>query len=244
MASAEGRELTPEGSGDRERLAQDLLGHEFGRKELITEALTHRSAAQGRARLRATGSNERLEFLGDRVLGLLIAEWLIERFPDEPEGKLGLRFADLVSREALAEIGTGIGYGRTVTTGTASAATASAGTNVLADAMEAALGALFLDAGLEQARLFVRRAWASRIEAQILPPEDPKTMLQMWLQGRGKPLPIYQVVSSEGPSHAPSFVISVTGAGRTGTGKAGTKRAAERAAAAALLAQLAPEKLR
>ena len=237
---AEGRELTPAVSGENLRLAQALLGHEFNRPDLLSEALTHRSAAHGRSRRTSGGSNERLEFLGDRVLGLLIAEWLIERFPEEQEGKLGLRFADLVSREALAEIGTRIGYARAVSLGAASAATEAAGANVLADAMEAALGALFLDAGLEQARLFVRRAWEARIGAQVLPPEDPKTSLQMWLQGRGKPLPVYEVVSAEGPSHAPVFVIRVSGAGKSGSGEAGTKRAAERAAAAALLAQLVP----
>jgi ribonuclease-3 len=240
----EGRELISDSAGERLRLAQDLLGHHFAHPELLAEALTHRSAAQGRVNRRPTGSNERLEFLGDRVLGLLVAEWLIERFPEEQEGKLGLRFADLVSREALADIGTSIGYARAVNLGTASAATEAAGANVLADAMEAALGALYLDSGIDQARLFVRRAWEKRVAAQILPPEDPKTLLQMWLQGRGKPLPVYTVVSAEGPSHAPTFVISVTGAGRSGTGEAGNKRAAERAAAAALLAQLAPAERR
>jgi ribonuclease-3 len=230
--------LTLESAGGNLHLAQDLLGYTFRRPDLLSEALTHRSAAQGRKRIRGMGSNERLEFLGDRVLGLLIAEWLIERFPNEQEGKLGLRFADLVSREALAEVGTRIGYAKLVSLGTASAATQAAGANVLADAMEAALGALFLDAGLDEARRFVRGAWEPRIGQQILPPEDPKTTLQMWLQGRGKPLPVYQVVSMEGPSHAPKFVMSVSGGGRTGTGQAGTKRAAEREAAADLLAQL------
>ena len=235
----EGRELTADPGAARIRLAQDLLGHEFARPELLAEALTHRSAAQGRSR-RGTGSNERLEFLGDRVLGLLIAEWLIERFPDEQEGKLGLRFADLVSREALAAIGNSIGYGKAVSLGTPSAATEAAGANVLADAIEAALAALYLDSGLDQARHFVRRVWEKRITGQVLPPEDAKTTLQMWLQGRGKPLPVYDVVAATGPSHAPHFVISVTGAGKTGVGEGGTKRSAERAAAAALLAQLVP----
>ena len=230
--------MTPEDAPGNLHLAQDLLGYTFRRPDLLSEALTHRSAAQGRKRSRGTGSNERLEFLGDRVLGLLIAEWLIERFPDEQEGKLGLRFADLVSREALAEVGTRIGYAKLVSLGTASAGTQAAGANVLADAMEAALGALFLDAGLDEARRFVRGAWEPRIEAQILPPEDPKTTLQMWLQGRGKPLPVYEVVNTQGPSHAPKFNISVSGGGKSGKGEAGTKRAAERAAAADLLAQL------
>ncbi len=86
----------------------------------------------------------------------------------------------------------------------------------------------------------MRRAWEGRITAQTLPPEDAKTTLQVWLQGRGRKLPVYTVLSAEGPSHAPKFTVSVTGAGLTGVGEAGTKRAAERAAAAALLAQLRP----
>ena len=239
-APDEGHQLSQTSAGARLALAQDLLGYRFRRPELLAEALTHRSASQGRLRTRGTGSNERLEFLGDRVLGLLMAEWLIERFPDEQEGKLGLRFADLVSREALTEIGARIGYARAVTLGAPSAASEAAGANMVADALEAALGALYLDSGIEEARRFVRRAWEERIAAQVLPPEDAKTILQMWLQGRGKPLPAYAVVSSEGPSHAPTFTISVTGGGHTGVGEAGTKRAAERAAAAALLAQLRP----
>ncbi len=239
-SAAQGRALNEGAAGARLALAQDLLGYRFRRPELLAEALTHRSASNGRLRTRGAGSNERLEFLGDRVLGLLMAEWLIERFPDEQEGKLGLRFADLVSREALAEIGARIGYARAVTLGSPSAASDAAGANLVADAMEAALGALYLDSGIEEARRFVRRAWEGRITAQTLPPEDAKTTLQMWLQGRGKPLPAYTVISSEGPSHAPKFIISVTGAGHTGVGEAGTKRAAERAAAAALLAQLRP----
>ncbi len=240
----EGRQLSPSPADARLALAQDLLGYRFRRPELLAEALTHRSASHGRLRTRGTGSNERLEFLGDRVLGLLMAEWLIERFPNEQEGKLGLRFADLVSREALTEIGARIGYARAVTLGAPSAASEAAGANLVADALEAALGALYLDSGIDEARRFVRRAWEDRIAAQLLPPEDPKTILQMWLQGRGKPLPLYEVVASEGPSHSPIFTISVTGADHTGVGTAGTKRAAERAAAAALLAQLRPGEAR
>jgi ribonuclease-3 len=229
-------------SDDRRILAEDLLGHRFARPELIREALTHRSATAGRGRRsgpKAQCSNERLEFVGDRVLGLLIAEWIADRFPDEQEGQLGPRHAYLVSREVLAQVGQEIGFSRALSLGT-SEKLAGVGnlTNVLADAMEAALGALYMDGGLDAARRFVRRAWAGAMELQVLPPKDPKTALQERLLGRGLKLPEYEVVSSSGPSHAPSFVIRVSGAGQTGEGKAGSKRAAERLAAAALLEKL------
>jgi ribonuclease-3 len=109
---------------------------------------------------------------------------------------------------------------------------------VLADGLEAMIGALYLDGGLEPARRFVRGAWESHIDAQVAPPKDPKTELQEWALARGLALPLYHVDSREGPSHAPVFAISVTVDGRTGTGSAGSKRAAERAAAADLLGQL------
>lgn len=224
---------------DRLALAEELLGHHFARPELLREALTHRSAAQGRARARGQGSNERLEFIGDRVLGLLVAEWLAERFPAEQEGQLGPRHAYLVSREALAGIAERIGFSRVLSLG-ANEALSGVGklSNVLADAMEAALGALYLDAGLDAARPFVRRAWQHLIEAQITPPKDAKTALQELLLGRGLALPDYQLVSADGPSHAPNFVVTVRGAGQTGQGEAGSKRAAERLAAEELLRKL------
>ena len=112
---------------------------------------------------------------------------------------------------------------------------------VVADAMEAVIGALYLDAGLEAARRFVREAWRPSMEALRLPPKDPKTALQEWLMARALPLPSYEVAGREGPPHAPSFVIEVSAAGQTGTGSAGSKRLAERAAAADLLGKIAPK---
>lgn len=228
---------------ERLGLAAGLLGHEFARPDLLAEALTHRSAAGGRARGRGRGtalvSNERLEFVGDRVLGLLIAEWLIERFPNEQEGQLGPRLALLVSREVLAERAEAIGYSRVLRLGV-NEASAGVGrlATVLADAMEAAIGALYLDGGLETARRFVRAAWADAMESQGAPPKDPKTALQEHLLARGRGLPEYVVVTATGPSHAPHFLVEARGAGRVGVGEAGTKRAAERLAAADLLEKL------
>ena len=217
--------------------AEAILGHRFARPELLREALTHRSAAKpGR---KGAGSNERLEFVGDRVLGLLIAEWLAERFPNEQEGALGRRLAHLVSQPVLAAIAEHAGLPSLleVAPGESRAGVRRRAT-VLADATEATLGALFLDGGIAAARRFVRRAWDHAMTEQADPPKDAKTALQEWAQQRGHPLPRYEVAHREGPSHAPVFAIRVTVAGKTGTGTAGSKRAAEQEAADTLLKAL------
>lgn len=228
-------------------VAEAGLGHRFARPALLREALTHRSAAhEGGGRLKRTdkrgrGSNERLEFVGDRVLGLLVAEWLVERFPQEQEGELGPRHAQLVSRAVLAEVAAAAGLSRalSVAPGEARAGVKRLAT-VLADAMEAVIGAIYLDGGLDPARRFVRAAWAPAMEAQLVPPKDAKTRLQEWAMARGLPLPDYAVVRRDGPPHAPSFVVEVTVDGRTGSGTAGSKRVAERDAATDLLGRLLP----
>lgn len=218
-----------------------ILGHHFARPTMLAEALTHRSAAP-RARRgvrQGTGSNERLEFIGDRVLGLLMAEWLMERFPDEQEGELGPRLAHLVSRTVLAAIAD---QARLQDALALAPNEVRAGVgqlaNTLADALEAALGAMYIDGGLDPVRRFVRRAWRGAMEAQILPPKDAKTALQEWLMARGQPLPAYTLAAQSGPSHAPTFTIAVSGADAQGTGTAGNKREAERLAAADLLEKL------
>lgn len=236
-----------EAAAEKQRAAEAIFGHRFARPELLAEALTHRSAAHG-ARMqsarqrgpRGAGSNERLEFIGDRVLGLLIAEWLLERFPAEQEGDLGPRQAHLVSRVVLAEIAEAAQLSAALAVAP-NEARAGVGTlaNVVADALEAAIGALYLDAGLEVVRGFVRRAWDPVMQRQVLPPKDPKTALQEWLMARGLPLPVYVVAERTGPSHAPHFVIVVEAPGFTGRGEGGSKREAERAAAGALMEQLA-----
>jgi ribonuclease-3 len=226
---------------DPGRRLESILGHEFVRPDLLREALTHRSAAHGGRRkgTRKAASNERLEFVGDRVLGLLIAEWLTERFPHEQEGELGRRLAELVSQPVLAGVADAIGLGAalSVAPGEARAGVKRRAT-VLADATEAALGALYLDGGLDTARAFVRRAWEEAMRAQSAPPKDAKTGLQEWTQARGLALPTYAIAARAGPPHAPVFVITVTANGAEGSGRAGTKRAAEQAAAADLLAKL------
>jgi ribonuclease III len=218
-----------------------ILGHDFTRPELLREAMTHRSALFGRGRARGRDSNERMEFVGDRVLGLLIAEWLAERFPAEQEGDLGRRLALLVSQPVLVAVAEEIGLGEalSVAPGEARAGVRRRAT-VLADALEAALGALYLDGGLERARDFVRRAWAGAMDAQVAPPKDAKTALQEWAQARGQELPHYAVTSRIGPPHSPEFVVTVAVGGFSGTGTAGSKRAAEQLAAQDLLRVLGP----
>jgi ribonuclease-3 len=211
-----------------------ILGYRFTRSDLPREALTHRSALQGKRPVGAFagGSNERLEFIGDRVLGLLIAEWLAERFPGEQEGDLGRRLAALVSQPVLAQVADTIGLGEalSVAPGEARAGVQRRAT-VLADALEAALGAIFLDGGLEPAREFVRRAWDSAMTAQEAPPKDAKTKLQEWAQKRGLELPTYEVSARSGPPHAPVFEVTVIVGEWRGVGTAGSKRAAEQLAA-------------
>ena len=242
----DGRGLSPAEAG-RLQQAERLLGHRFARPALLAEALTHRSAAggrspgRGRKAIRATGagSNERLEFVGDRVLGLVVAEWVAERFPTEQEGALGPRHAHLVSREAVCAVAERIGLAAVLSLGANEAMTGVGRlATVLADAMEAAIGALYLDGGLGAAQTFIRDAWAPLMQAQVLPPKDPKTALQERVLARGETLPAYQVVSSVGPSHAPRFVITVTARGQMGMGEGSTKRAAERLAAADLLGKI------
>jgi ribonuclease-3 len=231
---------------------ETILGHQFAKPALLREALTHRSASprassQGAgvrkpsAEKHGAGSNERLEFVGDRVLGLLMAEWLAERFPHEQEGALGRRLGYLVSQPVLAAVAETIGLDEAlaVSPGEARAGVKKRAT-VLADAMEAALGAVYLDGGLAPARAFVRRAWEPAMTTQAEPPKDAKTALQEWAQTRGRDLPLYTVTRRAGPPHAPEFTVTVTAEGASGIGTATSKRAAETAAAADLLRQVKP----
>jgi ribonuclease-3 len=222
---------------EAQALAQALLGHAFSRPELLSEALTHRSAAGAKG----VGSNERLEFIGDRVLGLIVAEWLIERFPNEQEGKLGPRLAVLVSKSALAAVAEAHGMAEMISVAPGEAKRGVSGqANVLADALEALIGALYLDAGLASVRKFIRRVMGDVMGSQGAPPKDPKTALQEWALKRALPLPDYTVVSQSGPSHAPSFVIRVSVGANNAEARAGAKRAAEQEAARMLLGMLPP----
>jgi ribonuclease-3 len=213
------------------------LGHTFARPELLAEALTHRSAADPRRQL--LDSNERLEFLGDRVLALVVAEWLVERFPQEREGELGKRLGALVSADSLAKVAEAMSLGAALRLppGEKRAGVGARG-SVLADALEATLGALYLDGGLPAARQVVRREFESLLAASQHPPVSPKTRLQEWTLGRGLGLPEYSLTSASGPPHAPVFTARVAAAGQQAEGSGETKRAAEQAAAERLLTAL------
>ncbi len=212
-----------------------VLGHSFADPRLLEEALTHRSAA------RSDGhrfGNERLEFLGDRVLGLVVAALLLDTFPDAPEGELARRFTALVRREALEEVSASLDLGRYLQLSEGEARTGGhRNTGLQADACEALIGALYLDGGMNAARAFIHEYWRPFLAAASAPARDPKTRLQEWAQARALPLPDYRVVSETGPAHEPEFTIEVSVAGHAPAGaKAGTKRRAEQEAALALLA--------
>ena len=221
---------------------ETALGHKFRQRCLLREAITHASLDLGE-RGTARFGYERLEFLGDRVLGLVVSEWLIERFPDEAEGSLARRHSSLISRDSLAEIATAIGLGQYLLL--SSGEEGSGGRDnaaILADACEAVIAALYLDGGLEAARQFVRRAWQTAIERDPRPPQDPKTALQEWAQARGLPLPSYQTVSRRGPDHEPVFEVEVSVTGHEpAAAKGSSKRVAEKRAAAQLLKGLKKE---
>jgi ribonuclease-3 len=213
------------------------IGHRFARPELLRQALTHRSAADPRRG--QLDSNERLEFIGDRVLALLMAEWLAERYPEEREGALMRRFGVLVAWDSLAKVAESLDLGSVLVVPPGeSRAGLTTRQNVLADALEALLGALYLDGGLEAARPFLRRVFAPLLETEQRPLASAKSRLQEWLQGRGLGLPEYRTISTSGPSHQPVFVVAVSAAGREAEGMGDTTRGAEQAAAETWLAEI------
>lgn len=215
--------------------AAQAIGHVFARPEILAQALIHRSAAGG-----DVVSYERLEFLGDRVLGLTIAEMLFSRFPKEAEGALAGRHTALVRAEALARVADTIGLGRylVMARGEEEVGGRTNG-GLLADACEAVIGALYLDGGLEVAKAFINRHWEGMMEEDLTPPKDAKTALQEWAQRRALPLPKYETVAAEGPDHSPRFTICVTVEGQPpATATGASKRAAAQAAAQALLEKI------
>lgn len=201
-------------------------------QDLLAEALTHQSAAA-----RPGDSNQRLEFLGDRVLGLVVAEELSRLYPEESESLLAPRLNQLVRREACAECAARLDLGEHLRMARSEAMTGGKRKiTLLADAMEAVIAAVYLARGLEAARDFVLELWAPLFEAQHAPPQDSKTRLQEWAQARALPPPFYDLVERDGPDHAPHFTISARlSDGRSALGKGASKRAAEQDAAAALL---------
>jgi ribonuclease III len=229
-------------------LAQ-AIGYAFTRPEILEEALTHPSVlgsdhSRGRRRgKRLYRSYERLEFLGDRVLGLVIADLLWRRFENEPEGYLTRRLTHLVRAEALAHVASAIRVGGHLLMSPAEkAAGAAANPGILGDVCEALIAAIYLDGGFEAAADFVRRFWQPLIDEMDGPPRDPKTALQEWAQARALALPTYELVGTSGPDHALRFTVAAKVSGHDGaTATAASKRIAEARAAEMLLKRLTTE---
>jgi ribonuclease-3 len=217
------------------------LKYTFVRQGLLELALTHSSILGGRTQSRPE-SNERLEFLGDRVLGLTIAELVYKTFSDEPEGHLARRYTDLVRRESLAEVGESLGVFDHVTLSPSERAAAKdkARESIIANACEAIIAAIYLDGGYEAASVFVLRHWTPLMHVDMGPPIDAKTALQELGQAKALPLPTYVEMSRKGPAHAPVFTVEVSLVGHGAAGHGKSKRAAEQEAAKHLLEILDP----
>lgn len=213
----------------------EKLGHAFASIRLLEDALTHPSLSGARQRKKGA-PYERLEFLGDRVLGLAIAEWLYETFPAASEGEMAKRHAALVNRDALRSVAVEIGLAQFVRLARGEDPQAARkNLATLPDAMEAVIGALYLDGGFAAARSFIHKYWQRDIAVSETP-ADPKTALQEWAQGQSLPLPVYQVVENTGPAHAPKFVIEASLKGfPSAQAEGNSKRDAQKAAAAKLL---------
>lgn len=213
------------------------LGHKFTRPELLHRALTHPSMSSA-----SRPDNQRLEFLGDRVLGLVMAEALLHADKSASEGQLAPRFNALVRKEACAEVARALDLGAALKLGRSEMLSGGRRKEaILGDAMEAVIAAVYLDAGFDAARALILRHWGSRLDTVQTDARDAKTMLQEWVQARGLALPEYVETARGGPDHAPRFTIEVRIAtGEKSTATAGSKRIAEQQAASALLARLDP----
>ncbi len=211
------------------------LGHEFARPELLLRALTHPSMSSP-----SRPDNQRLEFLGDRVLGLVMAEALLKADRGAAEGQLAPRFNALVRKEACAEVARSIGLGEALKLGRSEMLSGGRRKEaILADAMEAVIAAVYVDAGFEAARAVILAHWQDRIAGVETDARDPKTSLQEWAQARGQTPPCYAEIARAGPDHAPEFTVEVRlASGEHARATAGAKRQAEQRAARALLERL------
>ena len=214
---------------------QDRLGYRFVRPDLLTEAVTHASISSA-----TRSDNQRLEFLGDRVLGLVMAEALLEDDIGASEGKLAPRFNALVRKETCAEIAMSLDLGKVLKLGRSEMMSGGRRKQaLLGDAMEAVIAAVYRDGGFSAAKDLILNLWNSHIETVADDARDAKTALQEWAQGRGLPLPKYSIVERTGPDHAPTFTIAVSvGDTPPAQGEGSTRRTAEQAAAGALMERL------
>ena len=208
------------------------LGYEFGKPDLLIRAVTHSSMMSPHR-----DDNQRLEFLGDRVLGLVMAEALLNADPNAPEGLLAPRYNALVRREACADVARQIDLGDVLKLGRSEMKSGGRRKEaLLADAMEAVIAAVYQDGGFDAARAAILRLWGARISNVADDARDAKTALQEWAQGRGEVPPQYVEVARSGPDHQPIFTIEVRlASGASERATAGSKRHAEQAAAASLL---------
>ena len=226
--------LTPVARRPDLKKLQERIGYKFRNRMLLSEALTHSSVAQGQ---KGVADYERLEFLGDRVLGLAIAEYLFDNSPDAP-GELAGRFNNLVNKTVCAAVAEELDLGPYIKLSDSEAlAGGRRKPTILADTCEALLAAIYLDGGWDAVKAVIISFWASRAAETVDVPRDPKTALQEWVQGRGnKKLPRYVKIASSGPDHAPLFVYEVRVEGLDAArGQGPSRRMAEQAAAAALL---------
>jgi ribonuclease-3 len=214
------------------------IGHSFARPELLVRAITHSSVSSPTRQ-----DNQRLEFLGDRVLGLVMAEALLLRDKSASEGKLAPQFNTLVRKEACADVARQIDLGAVLRLGRSEMMSGGRRKQaLLGDAMEAVIAAVYLDAGFEVARDLVLRLWGKRVDTVKADARDAKTSLQEWAQARGQQPPKYAEKHRSGPDHAPVFTVSVTlQSGQQAEATANSKRQAEQAAAQALLSQLSAD---
>jgi ribonuclease-3 len=213
------------------------IGYRFSDPALLMTAFTHVSALNPATRHRAD-SYQRLEFLGDHVLGLIVSDMLYRAYPRADEGDLSKRLADLVRKESCAEVGKSLGLLDDIKLGAVGALLAQnrLRKSVVGDICEAVIGAIFVDGGYQAAAQFVERNWTERMRKPRRPPRDPKTMLQEWAQGKGLPTPVYREIERTGPHHDPQFRVSVELPGLApAEGIGGSKRAAEKAAASAMI---------
>ncbi|WP_102224021.1 ribonuclease III [Acidimangrovimonas sediminis] len=208
------------------------IGHDFARPELLIRAVTHSSISSA-----TRPDNQRLEFLGDRVLGLVMAEALLAADRGASEGQLAPRYNALVRKETCAEVARTVDLGAVLKLGRSEMMSGGRRKEaLLGDAMEALIAAVYLDAGFEAARALILRLWGDRIATVEADSRDPKTSLQEWAQGRGMTPPSYTEIRREGPDHAPIFTIRAElSNGEAAEASAGNKRQAEQAAARALL---------
>jgi len=211
---------------------QEKLGHRFNNPKLLVQALTHSGATRDRLQ-----SNERLEFLGDRVLGLALAGMLLDSFPGEAEGKIAYRFSALARAQSLARVALDIGLAPYVRLARGEEEIGGRDNpSIQADCCEAIIAALYLDGGLKVAETFVHEHWRPLMSEDLAPPKDAKTLLQEWAQARGLALPVYRVTNEEGPAHAPRFTVEASvHEMKPATGEGASKQAAEQNAAETLM---------